>query len=628
MTVSEILGRGKFKVFGSDETYTLAGVKVLDTNKAGTDQVMMQYLQPGQEVTIRVDSNPAYRHVKDNTNSISAAVIAGGQNVSEAMVEAGDAEYKQSDTSAAASIGRYGDLTYLMGAAAEAIGHLNIPWIHSQFLRIETPLESYQNNHVYGTPYQTWSDVWGTTIRPGFEASVGYPGMFFLSQITRTTFELMQHYKPDSKWTQWASHAYTFTDRGAFIGSTAGRIAKLGGVGQATLQRQLRRAGSTVSSIMALGVSWQYSNPLYAALAFGRVGFEAASVANKFIPVPGKVKALVTAASVAGGLLLWGGTSQGGLRNQRGVWVPERTQEKWLMNDYFDRLTYIKMMGLYHKAAAEAKSKEGVDVEKLFRVEMRDRMKKSALKAELERDKQEIMEHPTNASADALTIINKKLQALSSTKTVLRGGEYTKSAILYRQAAEATMYALKPDATMTEILRALPQEDRDYFMQFIQERDEDRRKEILRYASPQLRKALKQMWGIGTSRTVSNEQFFRKFKLPGSSWKGWRPDVNLSDVKAKVIKNEGMLFGDFGIYESAYRKPSVINAPNIENPFIGSSSALMVKAKLSANLRGLGLTGVDVSVEPKPSGGVQMAAAITRALPDSLQNQIENAFSA
>ena len=180
---------------------------------------------------------------------------------------------------------------------------------------------------------------------------------------------------------------------------------------------------------------------------------------------------------------------------------------------------------------------------------------------------------------------------------------------------------------MTDILRALPNEDRDYFMEFVQERDPDKRAEILRYSSPQLKRALRQMWGLDWRKPVSNEKFFQKFKLPGPTWKGWNPNVNLSDVKAKVVKNEGMLFSDFGVYESAYRKPNVINAPNIRNYRSSNDSALGIKAKLEANMRGLGLMGVDVSVEPKPSGGIQMAATVMNSLPQSLENAVEHVLT-
>lgn len=625
VTIGEILGRGKFKIAGSDDVYTLAGITVQDNQKIGTDKVMMQYLQPGAEVTIKTDSNENYKRMNDTTHSISAAVYVNGENVSTQMVENGDARYKKSDTSAAATLGKYGTLTSAIGTVAEAVAHLDIPWIHSQFLRVETPLESYQHEHIYGTQYQTWNDFWGTFIKPGFMQGWGDYNLFTVGQVARMAHEwALKNHAESKKLLRLTDLAYMFTDRGAFIGNMVGFTAKLGASGANTFRRRMRNLGGNISLVGSLAVSYQFQNPLYMAATYGSFGYQAAKLINKFTPLK---KRWGVAASLATGTALWEFAPQGGLRNDRGVWIPEKTREKWIMNDYFDRLTYIKMMGLYHKAAAIAKSKEGVDVERLFRIEDRDRIKKVQLKAQLMQAKQEIATHPSKAAQDALTVINKKLQALSSTKTVLRGGEYTKSAILYKQAADATMYGLKSDASMTDILRALPNEDRDYFMEFVQERDPDKRAEILRYSSPQLKRALRQMWGLDWRKPVSNEKFFQKFKLPGPTWKGWNPNVNLSDVKAKVVKNEGMLFSDFGVYESAYRKPNVINAPNIRNYRSSNDSALGIKAKLEANMRGLGLMGVDVSVEPKPSGGIQMAATVMNSLPQSLENAVEHVLT-
>lgn len=622
VVIGEVLGRGKFKIAGSDDIYSLAGITVQDNQQIGTTDVMLQYLRPGSEVTIKTDSNEYYKRLNDTTHSISAAVYVGGENVSAQMVENGDARYKKSDTSAAATLGKYGDVTRAIGTVAEFIGHLDIPLIHSQFLRIDSPLEAYRRNHIYGTQYQTWSDFLNTYVKPAFTQGWGDSNMFIAGQIARFAHDWVVKNRAESKkLLRMTDILYTWTDRGAFTGNMIGFVGKLGASGGSTFRKRARNIGANISLVGALAVSYQDTNPLYMAATYGSFGYRAAEMINKFTPLK---KRYGVVASLAAGTALWAFAPQGGVRNDRGTWIPERTREKWMLNDYFDRLTYIKMMGLYRRAARIAKREEGVDVERLLDIEERDREKKARLKNELLADKKEIGKSPSKTAKEALTVVNKKLQSLSSTKTVLRGGEYTKSAILYKQAADATMYGLKGDATMTEILRALPNEDRDYFMEFVQEKDPDQRAEILKTASPQLKRALRQIWGLDYRKPISNEKFFQKFKLPGTGWKGWRPDVNLSDVKAKVVKNEGMLFSDFGIYESAYRKPNVINAPNIRNYRSSSSSPLRVKAKLEANLQGLGLSGVEVSVEPKPSGGVQMAANILQALPGSLEHAVEN----
>ena len=92
-----------------------------------------------------------------------------------------------------------------------------------------------------------------------------------------------------------------------------------------------------------------------------------------------------------------------------------------------------------------------------------------------------------------------------------------------------------------------------------------------------------------------------------------------------MIKNEGLLFSDYGIYESAYRDPDVINAPYLEwrNE---TRSPLALQIKLKADLEGMGLTDVNVSVEPKSSTGIQIMSTIYEHMPATVQEMIYNAF--
>ena len=174
---------------------------------------------------------------------------------------------------------------------------------------------------------------------------------------------------------------------------------------------------------------------------------------------------------------------------------------------------------------------------------------------------------------------------------------------------------------------ALPRYERDYFVEFMKEKDPDKQEEILKTVSPFLRRALKQVWGMDYEKDKGpdNEEYFESHNLPNFLWEGWRPDSDLNNVKAKTIKNEGMLFSDFGIYESKYRDPKVINAPNLSPR--GSNNPLEVQTKLTTAMNGLGLQGVEVSVEPKSTGGVQSIINMATVTQYEFKEKVNDLFS-
>lgn len=87
--------------------------------------------------------------------------------------------------------------------------------------------------------------------------------------------------------------------------------------------------------------------------------------------------------------------------------------------------------------------------------------------------------------------LTNKIQALESQQTILlNSGKYTKAAIAYKKAMESTIYGLDEGATQDEILGAVPDQYKDYFMNFINETDANERKKILKMLPEYLRKPL------------------------------------------------------------------------------------------------------------------------------------------
>lgn len=840
--ITEVNNDGTFRIKGSDALYTIAGVDFAqkhtspnDYQKKAENQIngkaaMNEYLHPGQTVTLAVDDNPYHQENPDAQNSINAAVYVDGESISQELLKNHPevVSRKTDNLNAADTYAMSSSLQRLFGGAAELVAHMDLPLIHDRWLRVRDPLESYEAEQVYGTPYQTWSDIWGTYIEPAFERSIANP---FAVMRGTTEFLVLNHLKNVPGRGKWSARALSaasmFMDRGAFMGGMLATILK---PGNGAFREGGAKIGAAAAVLGSLYTSTQTST-LTSMAAFADAGWMIADVldegklkyaiqekldearktaedmlkrtekaaddtAEKAVSdtaekvakdAAGKAtediaedisqnagesisKALKkffrsdesfkwrfkgAAIGAAVGLAAAGIIGPSAISDDRNKWIPERIQKKWEMEDYFDRLNYIKYTGLYHKAAALAKSEEGTDIEKIFQdydewsEKRREIMSDSdinntdflhTMKIRLQEDirnikkdifgadqsqnhrfeysngfsindlpgvrngvfhSEEISEEERLYTLNALVTLgiryNKpgtsrtqddrdmsQLRAFErvygvkipeyyqvhhmiefsqngpddpsnmialnpddhlyiteqqhklaegdweasqiGARTAMRLGEYGRAALLYRKAAESTMYGLRADARWTDVVKALPRYERDYFIEFMKERDPDKQKEILRTVSPFLRRALKQVWKMDyeDEKGPDNEEYFENHTLPGFMWEGWRPDSDLNKVKAKTIRNEGMLFSDFGIYESTYRDQEVINAPNLSSQ--GSNNSLEIQTSLAATLNGLGLTGVEVSVEPKSTKGIQSVVNLTKVINYKVGEAVNSVF--
>ena len=216
------------------------------------------------------------------------------------------------------------------------------------------------------------------------------------------------------------------------------------------------------------------------------------------------------------------------------VYIPDHVKERWDTEDYFDRLRYIKYMALYEAAKEKAKKEEGVDVDKLYKHQ-------EALRAEMNGDvsvtdmMSAILTSGKPADDPIAQWAQKTFGRLSDDMTTLVAGKYTEQAIMFHQVAESTVYALNKDSEYSDIIRALPNTEKEYFVEFAKVTDERQRREILRNVSPSLKKALRLVWYQEDTDTESNESFFERHNLPDPLWAGWDASSNLDNIKAKVI---------------------------------------------------------------------------------------------
>lgn len=638
--VSEILNFGKFKIVGSEQVYKLSGVKIAGNPNETTQQVLSRYLLPGQEITMYTDANPAYARNNDRDQTINAGVMVAGENIAEQMLEAGDAKKRKGDISSTSYMLKHGGIVSAINYVSEVIGHANIPVLHSRWLNMNTPLESYLDDNVYGTAFQSWSRPWETYARPSLQIEASSPtwlsigiisdivrnnvkneGKTHVRNIIREMLENAGYFKgqASAKWLSRTTWAARLLDRGALMGSIVGGIGFMGSSGYLQKVERMQKIGSVIGLMYA---AEENPNSLaVSTLSLGRLGY---LIGNE---VMHKNRALMTATGVALGAIRWASSKKLlASEDTANTYIPDETRKKWDMQEYFDRLTYIKYRGLFEQAADMALEKEGVDIRAILAAQEQERQELLEQKETLQRDLRDLDNRHTAEAEEAKKLIRKRINQMKGAKLGIRGGEFTKSAIMYKNAADATIYGLDENALMADIVRALPKTERDYFIEFMQEKDKEKREEILSTVSPLLNRALRTIWKMPLPEKVSNEEYFEHHTLPAPTWAGWRPDIDLANVEAKVIYNQGMQFSDMGIYASQYRDPAVINAPNIEYNE-SQNSMLLTRLKLQMALTGTGIDASTVSVEPSQDSGLQIVANIAKIIPYKIGEEFENLFN-
>lgn len=633
--IEEVLSNGKFKIAGDDRLYQIAGVKFKE-NGFMSKQQLLQVIQPGQRVTMRIDDEERTDNPDAPQAPIRAALFLNGENISDTLREVGLAEYDMDDSSAAGAYANYNTFGRIFGSAAELVTHAQIPILHSQFMRINDPLEEYRSDQLYGSGFASWEDIIDTMLVPTFEQS---KTSFVKDLVADSAY---RYYKGINSRTldnvsksrlAVAKFASTYLDGPALAGEITGRFTFVG-ANAVERKEKLSRAFRFAGNAFAMATSTD--DPMYATYAWGRIGYDIGSHLNlldKFVSDESSIgrfaehlfgsvdnkgieslvdfakrtraSRMLQAAAFAGTGLAIALAKNNPITEALGldhVYTPDNVEKRWDTEEYFDRLRYIKYMGLYEAAKEKAKAEEGVDVDKLYQHQ-------EALRAEMDGDVSiidmmaSVLTSGTPSNDPLAQWINKKFGRLSEDMTTLAAGEWTEQAIMYHQVAESTVYALNKDSEYSDIIRALPSTEKEYFVEFAKVTNEKQRRAILRNVSPSLAKALRLVWYQEETETESNESYFTTHNLPGPLWQGWEASSNLEDIKAKVIYNEGMQFADFGIYSSTYEDPEVINAPNIENIRNGDDP-ITVRAKINTVLSGIGLTEKQIQVNPTQQDGI------------------------
>ena len=629
--VKSVMDDGRI-LLANNQIITLAGIKF----NQNYNQELKEMLTPGQKISYRTTDDVSY---DENNNVVrAAAVFRGTDNLNKELMNMGVAERDHMDTSSIGQLATVSTAQEILGGVQELIAHARIPFVHNKLLHIETAREAFESEQINGANFQTWDHPIESFVKPMLNETMRQSMLLRTAAVAYKDFHFNKVLTSNNgKLAKFASGAVLATlDPSAMLGGGLNFALGLnnGRVGSGGQRLGKFSAGMEIGSTIGT-VAWGIANadnPFKATTSFALAGvnaFEKFEVADFIWKKWGKKVDWKGAALVSAGI----GLAVSALKNPGfdkdkmfGKWQPKKYKKINEMNEYFDRLEYIKYKGLYEDAARKAALFEKANVKDMFK--QIDKNKERIYK--LQRKSRKLLKKYNENDPRYMSQVSKINEEISALKergnNMFTGGKYTKSAIAYKKAMESTIYGLSPGATKDEILAAVPDQYKDYFQAFMDETDEDERKKILKMLPDYMKRPLQLAWGQELEEVDSNRKYFKSHHLPGVTWRGWKPNINLKHVKMKTIENEGMILADFGLYDSEKAKGAYQMAPDIDN-WDQRSYGFNMALRLGAELRGMGVITSNVSLEKTSTPGFWMTADIGQSIEDRADyahNKIRN----
>lgn len=320
-------------------------------------------------------------------------------------------------------------------------------------------------------------------------------------------------------------------------------------------------------------------------------------------------------------MLTIGGMTVGGMLSTARVlgesisghtYIPGRVQKQREIDEYFDKLKYLKYKGLYERARKVALNLEGIDIGTV----LDNKQGKGKTNKEANKYLTEIKHlaklYPESERMVAMNkTINKIKAAQAQQRSLAPLGPYALQAMYYRAQYEGTMYGADPHGDFTQVYRAMPKREREFFNEFIKAKPSERA-QILNVVPNEEKRFLQAKWGMEVDEPETIQAYFGKHHLPDANWSGWRPDVSLDDVKLKVVRNEAMDISDFGFWDEDI--PYSQSAPGIS--MNNSNISLFgIQNRILRIMRGAGLRDVDIRINHGP---------VTEAMTYNVNVSVEN----
>lgn len=319
------------------------------------------------------------------------------------------------------------------------------------------------------------------------------------------------------------------------------------------------------------------------------------------------------------------------------TYIPKRIQKEREVNEYYDRLKYVKYKGLYNRAAENVEDKTGVDLDQLLQEHQEEADKSNAEQAYLEESKSFLQRHEDMGFAGDTELSNKlkevrdDIAEAEMPDQVRNLGPDAMQALQYKQTYESTLHGADPYGDFESIFRALPDSDREFYEHFMNAAPEER-EEILRLVPDNQKKFYQARWGMDVEEPESNKEYFSDKNLPSADWGGWSPENSLEAIKVKTVKNEALDLKEFNLWEDAEKEAAQTQAPR---PGMDQRPSMMIDTNsLTEVLRGKGLTDAEVTmqVSDRSDGnrvgvGLNLARDRTQDFVNTLNNEIGSLLS-
>lgn len=260
-------------------------------------------------------------------------------------------------------------------------------------------------------------------------------------------------------------------------------------------------------------------------------------------------------------------------------WRPKRREEQEELNTYVDVLKYVKNRRLYNEYKVKAMKEDNFDVDKFLKKHDQEGINNKLKILELNNYKRIVkldFKHSNHyrfrydtpwyvtdkklTKQEVIKNINKDIAKLSSKRDLFAVPDNALKAIYFKNSMDATMYGYNPGDSLVNLMTALPKKDRQYFKYFIKAPNEERDK-ILKIAPQYLRRALQASWHMEVDNKPSLDEYFSKHGLPSASWIGWQEDVDMNDVKVKLIHKNKLDYGEFDVWQDNRIKADETNIP-------------------------------------------------------------------
>lgn len=506
VTVDQVIDNNTFTTLEHpDNPIRFAGMHIPtgkdDPVAARAQEVIAHTIRPGKRIKIAYDADEQ-RRIKDDTYRTIQSVVydAKNRNLNKYLLDQDLAKEKDNDYSPAAVHARFTDRQIAFGSLWEKFAHMDTI-LHTKFLQVRSPLESYERREVYGKDWQEWTDPVGDYLVPGIQNGMSHHPLFAIAA-------------------------------GGLIGAAFGSL-KSGDLGHDGT-RIMARYGKLVGGVM--GASIMGSAVMYRVL-YEHIKGEA------WIPERRKKERDTEEYFDT-------------LKYIKYNALYQQYADLALKREHFDVDSYLKEQ---KKEGADRKERlHALETAKRQLYVSREsdwpRIQQMLKELGIDADNKEEAKSKLNAEINSLTQ-HRELTPLSP---------YAAQAILYKQASKKTMYGYEAGDPMADVLAALPKKDRDYLVPFIDSPEEERGK-ILRIVPRYMRRILQSAWGQPVDEKEPLPQYFKEHPLPGKNWEGWREDVSMDDIKVKFVDRVGLDPSEFDIWPADKARAEQLNAriPNV-----------------------------------------------------------------